>query len=106
MLGALFLVGQELALEGGVFFWRAAAPPRARERAVGDDEFALVASGSAGGCKYVINRPSTSCTPLAPSPSSGSTSSSDAMGAYESSERANQRSGVRSEVSGVSITPG
>ena len=64
------------------------------------------ASGSAGGGKYVINRPSTSWTPVAPRPSSGSTSSSDAMGAYESTERANQRSGVAPEVSEASITPG
>ena len=51
------------------------------------------ASGSSGGGTYVINRPSTSCTPLAPRPSSASTRSSDVMGEIRSTDRASQRSG-------------
>jgi hypothetical protein len=54
----------------------------------------------------VINRPSASCTPLAPRPRRGSTRSSDTVGETESTEMANQRSGVVPEDSEASITPG
>ena len=63
------------------------------------------ASGSTGGGTYVINRPPISCTPLAPRPSRASTRSSDARGEIQSTDRANQRSGVASEEAEASITP-